>query len=123
MRWPMCAATAATTTAGRRNTGLPDWSYAHILPYFRRQEAWEGGPDPWRGGDGPLTTRSAAIPTRSAKPAWRPGARRGIPFTDDYNGEQQEGFARWQMTVRDGRRCSAAVAYLRPAMARRRTSR
>ena len=42
--------------------GLPQWSYAHVLPYFRRQEAWEGGPDAWRGGDGPLTTRFGRYP-------------------------------------------------------------
>jgi choline dehydrogenase-like flavoprotein len=42
----------------------------------------------------------------------------GHPVTEDYNGAQQEGFGRMQQTIRDGRRCSAAVAYLRPALAR-----
>ena len=37
--------------------GLPHWSFAHVLPYFRRQEAWEEGAGPYRGADGPLTTR------------------------------------------------------------------
>ena len=46
------------------------------------------------------------------------GAAAGYPWTDDYNGREQEGFGRWQMTIRDGRRCSAARAYLQPAMAR-----
>ncbi len=41
---------------------LPQWSYASVLPYFRRQESWEGGADPWRGGDGPLTTRFGRYP-------------------------------------------------------------
>ena len=98
--------------------GLPHWSYAHVLPYFRRQESWEGGADAYRGGDGPLTTPVRATRTRSSKPAWRPGAAAGHPLTEDYNGARQEGFARWQMTIRDGRRCSAADAYLRPALAR-----
>ena len=40
-------------------TGLTSWSYAHVLPYFRRQECWEGGASTYRGGDGPLTTRAA----------------------------------------------------------------
>src|SRR5215470_8726923 len=40
-------------------TGLDTWSYAHVLPYFRRQETWEGGASAYRGGDGPLTTRSS----------------------------------------------------------------
>src|SRR4051812_43612980 len=99
--------------------GLPQWSYAHVLPYFRRQETWEGGPDSWRGGDGPLTTRFGRYPDPIGEACLEAGRAAGHQITDDYNGEQQEGFARWQMTVRDGRRCSAAVAYLRPAMARR----
>ena len=96
--------------------GLGQWSYAHVLPYFRRQESWEGGATEYRGGDGPLTTQ----PTRFADPlveAYADGRRAaGHPWTDDYNGREQEGFSRWQMTIRDGRRCSAARAYLKPAM-------
>ncbi|HXQ50639.1 MAG TPA: choline dehydrogenase [Stellaceae bacterium] len=100
-------------------SGLASWSYAHVLPYFRRQESWEGGADEFRGGEGPLTTR----PTRFRDPLVEAyaaaGEAAGHPATSDYNGAQQEGFARWQMTIRDGRRCSAAVAYLRPALARK----
>ena len=99
--------------------GLPHWSYAHVLPYFRRQESWEGGPDPWRGGDGQLTTRFGRYPDPIGEACLEAGREAGHPFTEDFNGERQEGFARWQMTVRDGRRCSAADAYLRPALARR----
>jgi choline dehydrogenase/4-pyridoxate dehydrogenase len=99
--------------------GLPQWSYAHVLPYFRRQESWEGGANEYRGGDGPLTTQ----PTRFADPVVEAyaeaGAAAGHAYTDDYNGREQEGFSRWQMTIRDGGRCSAARAYLKPAMARR----
>src|SRR4029078_4521529 len=98
--------------------GLPQWSFAHVLPYFRRQESWEGGPDPWRGGDGPLTTRFGRYPDPIGEACLEAGRESGHPFTEDFNGERQEGFARWQMTVRDGRRCSAADAYLRPALAR-----
>jgi 4-pyridoxate dehydrogenase len=98
--------------------GLTTWSYAHVLPYFRRQESWEGGASAYRGGDGLLTTRL----TRYADPlveAYRAaGEAAGHPLTDDYNGAQQEGFGRSQQTIRDGRRCSAAVAYLRPVLAR-----
>ena len=97
---------------------LPQWSYAHVLPYFRRQETWEGGPDPWRGGDGPLTTRFGRYPDPIGDACLEAGREAGHPATEDYNGARQEGFGRWQMTVRDGRRCSAADAYLRPAMAR-----
>ncbi len=98
--------------------GLPQWSYAHVLPYFRRQEAWEGGAGPYRGADGPLTTRWSRYPDPLAAAFAEAGAAAGHPATEDYNGAQQEGFGRWQCTIRDGRRCSAAVAYLRPALAR-----
>jgi 4-pyridoxate dehydrogenase len=98
--------------------GLPQWSYAHVLPYFRRQEAWEEGPSPYRGGSGPLTTRWSRYPDPICEAFMAAGIAAGHPATDDYNGAQQEGFGRWQATIRDGRRCSAAVAYLRPALAR-----
>src|SRR5690606_2274210 len=98
--------------------GLPDWSYAHVLPYFRRQESWEGGASAYRGGDGPLKTEMARYEDPLVD-AYAEAARTdGHPFTDDYNGAQQEGFCRMQMTIGNGRRCSGAVAYLRPAMAR-----
>lgn len=98
--------------------GLPHWSYAHVLPYFRRQEAWEGGAGPYRGGDGPLTTRWSRYPDPLAEAFAEAGRVAGYPSTEDYNGARQEGFGRSQATIRNGRRCSAAVAYLRPALAR-----
>ena len=98
--------------------GLDQWSYAHVLPYFRRQERWQGGTSAYRGGDGPLYT----IEPQSSDPLndaiLEAGARAGFPFTPDYNGAQQEGFCRSQSTIKNGRRCSAAVAYLHPALAR-----
>jgi choline dehydrogenase/4-pyridoxate dehydrogenase len=98
--------------------GLPEWSFAHVLPYFRKQEAWEDGPNEFRGGDGPLKTRR----NRYADPlveAWRAaGVGAGYKITDDLNGADQEGFGAWQTTNVDGRRCSASVAYLRPALTR-----
>ncbi len=100
-------------------TGLPEWSYAHVLPYFRRQEAWEGGTSYFRGGDGPLAVRTTRFTDPVVDAFAAAGIAAGFPATPDYNGARQEGFGRWQMTVRDGRRCSAAVAYLRPALGRR----
>jgi len=101
------------------DAGLPPlWSYAHVLPYFRRQEAWEDGADSYRGSDGPLTTRWSRYPDPLSGAFVDAGIASGFPATDDYNGAQQEGFGRWQATIRDGRRCSAAVAYLRPALVR-----
>jgi choline dehydrogenase/4-pyridoxate dehydrogenase len=98
--------------------GLDSWSYAHVLPYFRRQEAWEGGASAYRGGDGPLTTRTTRYRDPLVEAYLAAGKMAGHPGTEDYNGEQQEGFGRTQQTIRGGRRCSTAVAYLRPAMSR-----
>src|ERR1700761_2503497 len=99
-------------------SGLSGWSYAHVLPYFRRQESWQGGPSYYRGGEGPLTTQPAPYDDPLVEAFATAGRDAGHPATPDYNGARQEGFGVWQMTVRDGRRCSAADAYLRPALAR-----
>jgi 4-pyridoxate dehydrogenase len=98
--------------------GLTTWSYAHVLPYFRRQESWEGGASAYRGGDGPLTTRLTRYRDPLVEAYLAAGESAGHPLTDDYNGAVQEGFGRLQQTIRNGRRCSAAVAYLRPAVTR-----
>src|SRR5215470_1870220 len=100
------------------DAGLDTWSYAHVLPYFRRQESWEGGASEYRGGDGPLSTRSSRWADPLIDSYIAAGEAAGYPRTDDYNGAQQEGFGRSQQTIRQGRRCSAAVAYLRPALGR-----
>lgn len=100
------------------NAGLLPWSYAHVLPYFRRQESWQDGPDSYRGGDGPLTTCRPHFRDPIIDAFLAAGAEAGHPATPDYNGAQQEGFSRSQSTIRQGRRCSTAVAYLRPALAR-----
>ncbi|GIX14028.1 MAG: dehydrogenase [Paracoccaceae bacterium] len=98
--------------------GLPDWSYEHVLPWFRKMEDWEGGANRWRGAGGPLRTQFCRYrdPLMDAFAAAGRGA--GYPWTEDYNAERQEGFGRLQMTIRRGRRCSAATAYLRPALRR-----
>jgi 4-pyridoxate dehydrogenase len=98
--------------------GLTTWSYAHVLPYFRRQECWEGGASTYRGGDGPLTTRATRYRDSLVDSYLAAAEMAGHAMTEDYNGAQQEGFGRSQQTIRDGRRCSAAVAYLRPALSR-----
>ena len=98
--------------------GARGWSYADVLPYFKRCEQWEGGENRWRGGAGPVGTQYA----KTADPlydAWLQAAlAAGLPVTDDYNGKQQEGFGRGQYTIRDGYRSSAASAYLKPARKR-----
>ena len=98
--------------------GLTGWSYAHALPYFRKQESWQGGSSAYRGGDGPLTTQFCRYQDPLLGAYIEAGQTAGHGWTDDYNGEKQDGFARLQMTIRNGRRCSAATAYLRPALKR-----
>jgi 4-pyridoxate dehydrogenase len=99
-------------------TGLPTWSYAHCLPYFRKQESWEGGASTYRGGDGPLTTRFSTYRDPLVEASTHAVTEAGWPLTDDFNGAEQEGFGAGQYTIRGGRRCSCAVAYLYPALRR-----
>jgi 4-pyridoxate dehydrogenase len=98
--------------------GLPDWSYQKVLPYFRRLETWEGGADAFRGGDGPLNVESNQYADPLCEAFAAAGVAAGHQLTPDYNGAQQEGIGAWQTTRRNGRRCSAADAYLRPALGR-----
>jgi choline dehydrogenase len=98
--------------------GAAGWSYADVLPYFRRAERREEGGDRYRGDAGPLRTRYGTL-RNPLHAAWLSAARQaGYPHTADVNGFQQEGFGRMDMTVGDGRRSSAANAYLRPALRR-----
>jgi choline dehydrogenase-like flavoprotein len=99
-------------------SGLGEWSYAHALPYFRRQESWQDGASVYRGGDGPLMTRLNGYQDPLFDAFLEAALASGHPTTDDYNGAQQHGFGRMQCTIRDGRRCSNAAAYLRPVLAR-----
>src|SRR5246127_1249259 len=66
--------------------GLTSWSYAHVLPYFRRQESWEGGASAYRGGGGPLTTRTTRYRDPLVEAYRAAGEAAGHPMTDDYNG-------------------------------------
>jgi choline dehydrogenase len=98
--------------------GAHGWSYHSVLPYFRRAENRAGGADEYHGDSGKLSTTRGSM-TNPLNPVWiEAGRQAGYPVTADMNGYQQEGFGEMDMTVGGGRRCSAANAYLRPAMAR-----
>jgi 4-pyridoxate dehydrogenase len=99
--------------------GLRGWSYDEVLPYFRRQESWEGGATPFRGGDGPIATRKSRYQDPLVDAYLQAAAASGHKLNDDYNAERQDGFSRMQMTIRNGRRESAATAYLHPVLARK----
>jgi 4-pyridoxate dehydrogenase len=98
--------------------GLPDWSYEQVLPYFRKAETWQGTPSEYRGARGPLTVRESRYDDPLLQAFLLAGKGAGYPFAADYNGEHQDGFALVQETIRNGRRCSAATAYLKPALRR-----
>jgi choline dehydrogenase/4-pyridoxate dehydrogenase len=98
--------------------GLTGWSFQSVLPYFRRSESWEGGADLYRGASGPLTTRFSRYDDPLSDSFVRAGIEAGFPYTKDFNGAEPEGFGAWQSTIRNGRRCSAAVAYMKPALER-----
>ena len=98
--------------------GLPGWSYENVLPYFRKQESWEGGASEFRGGAGPLATRKARYQDPLVDAYLAGATEMGYRLNEDYNGAEQDGFGRMQMTIRDGHRESAATAYLHPARRR-----
>ena len=99
--------------------GARGWGYRDVLPYFRRAEDRAEGADSWRGSGGPLKTRYGTL-ANPLHDAWLRAARAaGYPPTADINGFAQEGFGRLDMTVGEGRRWSAANAYLKPAMGRK----
>jgi len=97
------------------SNGLPGWSFAEVLPYFQRSEDWEGGADTYRGEGGPLTTRKTTFEDPLSEAFLEAAKAAGYSYTEDYNGADPDGFTRMQATLRNGRRWSAASAYLHPA--------
>ncbi|EPC03061.1 choline dehydrogenase [Litchfieldella anticariensis FP35 = DSM 16096] len=99
--------------------GAKGWSYAEVLPYFKRAEDCVYGADEYRATDGPLGVCNG---NNMKNPLYRAfieaGRQAGYGESQDYNGYRQEGFCRMDMTVRDGVRCSTANAYLKPALKR-----
>jgi choline dehydrogenase len=98
--------------------GADGWGYADVLPYFKRMEASHGGSGPeFRGVDGPLHVNRGKRENPLFDAFIKAGEQAGYPVTQDYNGQQQEGFGPFEATIHKGRRWSAANAYLKPAMA------
>ncbi len=101
-----------------RQLGCTGWSYDDVLPIFRASEDQQRGADAFHGTGGPLSVSDMRV-RRDVCDAYIAGAEElGIPRNDDFNGATQEGAGYFQLTARNGRRCSAAVAYLRPAQSR-----
>lgn len=102
------------------DAGAAGWSFADVLPYFRRLEHWhgDGGDAEWRGHDGPVHVTRAEQATPLGRAFVAAGAEAGYPVTADYNGAAQEGFCAMERSIWRGRRWSAATAYLKPALRR-----
>jgi len=101
-----------------RQLGCTGWGFDDCLPYFRKAERQERGADELHGADGPLSVtdlREKGVLERAFIDAAK---ELGYPENPDFNGPEQEGAGWYQVTVRDGFRCSAATAYLKPAMKR-----
>jgi choline dehydrogenase len=99
--------------------GNKGWSFDECLPYFKRAEGSELGASAYHGGDGPLRTNAGPKAFHTLSKAWMEAGRQGnYPFTDDFNGPQQEGFGSLISTITDNQRASAARCYLHPVMNR-----
>jgi choline dehydrogenase len=103
---------------GWRDRGNPGWGYDEVLPYFKNSEDNERGESHYHGAGGPLSV----CDSRSNNPmadAWVEAAlEAGLEANDDFNSASQDGVGRYQVTQRDGKRCSTAVAFLHPVAER-----
>jgi choline dehydrogenase len=102
-----------------RQLGNAGWSFEDVLPYFRRAEDQERGEDALHGVGGPLAVSNVCEPHPLCEAFIAAAQQAGFPRNDDFNGPTQEGAGYFQLTARNGRRCSTAVGYLRQARGRR----
>lgn len=99
---------------GWRDMGLSGWGWSDVLPWFKRLESHWRGEGPFHGSDGPLAVEQHPAPSPLMSSAMEAAHSLGYPLTSDFNGESTQGFGMPDFTIRGGRRCSAADAYLRP---------
>ncbi len=98
--------------------GHRGWGWDDVLPYFMRAEDNERGADERHGAGGPLSVSDGRSRHRTCEAFVEAAEQAGLPGNDDFNGPEQDGVGWYQLTQRGGMRCSAAVAYLHPALAR-----
>jgi choline dehydrogenase len=96
----------------------PGWSYPELLPYFKRSEDNEHGADAYRGAGGPLTVSDNRSRNPMCQAFVQAALEAGYSANQDFNAAEQDGFGFYQVTQRNGRRCSSAAAYLYPALDR-----
>lgn len=101
-----------------RQLGNVGWASEDVLPYFKRAENQERGSDDYHGVGGPLSVSDMRVHRDVCHAFIEAAEEIGVPRNDDFNGETQEGAGYFQLTSRNGRRCSTAVGYLNPARGR-----
>src|SRR5690606_22060234 len=102
--------------------GATGWSFADVLPYFKRMENSHGGESGWRGTDGPLHVQRGPGKDRLYSAFVEAGRQAGCELTEAYNGSKAVGPRPREQTIHHGERWSAANAYLRPALKLRNVS-
>lgn len=98
--------------------GNRGWGWEDLLPYFKKNECNERGGDELHGGSGPLYVSDCRNYYPINERFLQAASEAGYPLNDDFNGAQQEGAGFYQFTIKDGKRCSASHAYLRPVRSR-----
>ena len=101
-----------------RQMGNAGWSSDDVLPYFKKAENQEHGADDFHGGDGPLYITDPTFKTELSDRFIKAAEELGLPRRTDFNGSDQEGAGYFQLTARNGKRCSTASAYLNPVKSR-----
>lgn len=99
--------------------GNAGWGYADVLPYFKRAENNCRGADAFHGTGGPLDVTDVVMNPMSERLVEAAADALSVRQNPDFNGSEQEGVGRFQATIRNGVRCSTALAYLHPARARK----
>lgn len=100
-------------------SGNPGWSYDQVLPYFKKSEHNEAGASAFHGGDGPLHVSNLRFVNALSHAFVLAAEQAGYPRNPDFNGKEQKGFGFYQVTQCEGKRCSAAFAFLKPAVSRK----
>ena len=103
---------------GWSEMGNPGWSYAEVLPYFKKAENQERGASPYHGAGGLLNVADLCDPNPLSRAFLKAAQECDYPLNPDFNGEFQEGFGLYQVNQKGGRRNSASTAYLKPARGR-----
>ena len=98
--------------------GNEGWAWEEVLPYFKKAENQERGESEHHAVGGPINVADLRDPNPLSLAFVQACGERGLPLNDDFNGDSQEGFGLYQVNQKEGMRCSAAVAYLHPALGR-----